>query len=748
MASLDGLANHLFHAVVALFVVERHDLAVTVNAEAELREVVRADRVAVEEGSELVHEDDVVRDLAHRVDLQAVLPAGESELGHLGQHRLRLLHPADEGDHEDDVREAHVLADPLHGLALEGEAFDVGRVCVAGRPAPADHRVALDGLEGGAAEETRVLVGLEVAHAHDNGLGPERRGDGADPLGEPLDEERLAVGVAAGEPGDRGGRLGIRDLLRVEKRHRVGPDRLADDELHPGEPDTVVRQERRLEGEVRVAEVDHDVGLGALQALDLGAHDVERDLAVVDAPGVALGARRGDEGALRDGRGAVSRADDGRDAELAGDDRRVAGPPTSVRDDRGGGLHDGLPVRGRHVRDQHLAGVEVRQVGNVDDDACVARGDLLADAAAGGEDLAGSVEDVGLEARRLALRGDRLGTGLDEVEESVEPVLGPFHVHRPVVVLLDRDRVLGKLEDVLVGQAEPLAVGLGSRDVPGRHPLLALDEDHLDCLVADEAAQHGTVALLEGGLEDVVLVGVDGALDDVLAEAVGAGDEDDVPEAGLGVEREHDARRGEVRAHHLHDADRQCHVEVVESLVNAVVDGTVGEEAREAAPAGVEEALVPVDVEVGVLLAGEARRRQVLGRRRRPHRQAHLVPVLLLELAVGGDDLVGEVLGQPGAVDDLPGALAAAREVGDVLGVELVDRLVERRKRPGFLQHVAVALGRDGEAVGDADALVGQFLVHLAEGGILATDDGHVLNPDLLEKADVFEAGHVWSSCS
>ena len=45
----------------------------------------------------------------------------------------------------------------------------------------------------------------------------------------------------------------------------------------------------------------------------------------------------------------------------------------------------------------------------------------------------------------------------------------------------------------------------------------------------------------ERGLVDVELVRIDRALHDRLAETVGGGDEDDVAEARLGIEREHDA---------------------------------------------------------------------------------------------------------------------------------------------------------------------------------------------------------------
>jgi hypothetical protein len=65
----------LLHALVALVVVERDRRAVAVDAQRELREIVRADREAVEARGEAVDEDHVVGDLAHGVDLEAVFAA-------------------------------------------------------------------------------------------------------------------------------------------------------------------------------------------------------------------------------------------------------------------------------------------------------------------------------------------------------------------------------------------------------------------------------------------------------------------------------------------------------------------------------------------------------------------------------------------------------------------------------------------------------------------------------------------------
>ena len=346
------------------------------------------------------------------------------------------------------------------------------------------------------------------------------------------------------------------------------------------------------------------------------------------------------------------------------------------------------------------------------------------------------------------LRGDRLGAGLDDVELSVDPVLGPLHVHRPAVVLLDRTRVAGEFQNVLVGEAEASAVGLRGGDVSRRVLRLALDEDHLHRLVAEEAAQHRAVAGEIGRLVDVELVRVDGALNHVLAEAVGARHEDGVAKARLGVDGEHHTRRGDIGAHHLHHADRQRDLEVVEALVDSVVNGAIGEEAGEATAARVEQALLALDVEIRILLAGEARRRQVLRSCGAAHGETDLLAVLLLKGAVGTQNLGGQIVGQPRAVDDLSGAFGFSCQRGDIGGVEVVEFGVQTVPGAGLVQHVAIGLGGDGESVRHADALPGQLLEHLAQRGVLSADQRHVVDAEVLKEADVPRCTHDLSSRS
>ena len=52
---------------------------------------------------------------------------------------------------------------------------------------------------------------------------------------------------------------------------------------------------------------------------------------------------------------------------------------------------------------------------------------------------------------------------------------------------------------------------------------------------------------------------------------------------------------------------------MVEPLVDAVVNRAVGEETGETTTARLEQTFGSLDVEIGVLLTGEARLRQILG---------------------------------------------------------------------------------------------------------------------------------------
>ena len=176
------------------------------------------------------------------------------------------------------------------------------------------------------------------------------------------------------------------------------------------------------------------------------------------------------------------------------------------------------------------------------DDPCGSRSDLFAHRATFDDDLAATFEDVVLKHVRFALRRHRLGPGLDDVDLPVEAVLRPLHVHRLLIVRFNRHRVVGQLEDVVIGETESLPVRLRRRNISRSRSGLAFEEDHLHGLVAEQSAKDRPVPQRKRRLMNVELIGIDRPLDDVFAEPVGAGDKHDVAKSGLRVKGEHDPR--------------------------------------------------------------------------------------------------------------------------------------------------------------------------------------------------------------
>ncbi|KAF0134379.1 MAG: Uncharacterized protein FD148_906 [Methylocystaceae bacterium] len=236
----------------------------------------------------------------------------------------------------------------------------------------------------------------------------------------------------------------------------------------------------------------------------------------------------------------------------------------------------------------------------------------------------------------VAARRDGFRAGLNDVELAVETILGPFDVHGAAragfgaIVLFDLDRLAGERQRLFVGDAEFLTfLGVGG-NVARRRPA-PIRKDHPDFFGAQRALQNSALALPIGGLEDVKFVGVDRALHDVFAKAVGAGEEDNVLESAFGVDREDDAGRRQIRAHHFHHADGVEHFEVIESIVDAIADGAVGEEARKAMADRVENGGGAAHIEIGVMLSGETRARQIFRRRRRAHRDRQIGSIFVGE---------------------------------------------------------------------------------------------------------------------
>ena len=102
-------------------------------------------------------------------------------------------------------------------------------------------------------------------------------------------------------------------------------DVLGDDELEAGQPHAFVGQPAKLERELGIADVHHDLGRRRGHLVERDVDDLDVEQARVHWPVSPSAQRHRHRRAILQQLGRVAAADDGGNAELARDDRRVTG---------------------------------------------------------------------------------------------------------------------------------------------------------------------------------------------------------------------------------------------------------------------------------------------------------------------------------------------------------------------------------------------------------------------------------------
>ena len=278
----------------------------------------------------------------------------------------------------------------------------------------------------------------------------------------------------------------------------------------------------------------------------------------------------------------VAAADDRGDAELARDDRRVAGAPATIRDDRRGALHHRLPVGIGHVGDQHIACLHAVHLRGRLHETHLALPYPLADRPSARKNLGLRLQAVTAQIAGAFARFHRFRPRLEDVELAVRAIAPPFDVHRPLVMLFDCNCVARELVRLLVGDREAIAIFGGDLHARCRRAdARAFGVDHPHGLRAQCLAQDRRSTRREIGLVQVELVGVDGTLNDGLAESIRRRDEHDLIEPRFRIEREHHPRGAEIAAHHPLHACRKRDVRMRKSLMHPVGDRAIVIEARQ-----------------------------------------------------------------------------------------------------------------------------------------------------------------------
>jgi hypothetical protein len=515
-------------------------------------------------------------------------------------------------------------------------------------------------------------------------------------------------------------------------------DVVVDDELQPGQAHAGIGQLAEVKGQLRVADVHHDfhTDLWHRATGNLGHFCLQQP--VVNEARIAFGAADGHQRVLFQQLGGVAAAHHGRNAQLPGNDGRVARAPAAVGDDGTGALHDRLPVGIGHIGDQHIAGLHLVHFGQAVHPPHRPGTNLLPDRPPLGQHGAAPFELVAQLrlALRLALHGFR--ARLQDVELAVHAVLAPFDVHRASIVLLDDQGIASELLNIGIGQRE--AVALLRRDLDSLHQLAGLGlflwrgEHHFDQLGTEVAPDQCALARTQHGFVHIELVRIHRPLHHRFAEAVAGRDEHHVLEAGFGVDGEHHTRSTPVGTHHALHASRQGDVGMGKTLVDAVADRPVVVQRGEDFLHLVKNIVDAMDVQEGFLLAGEGGVRQVLGRGRGAHGKSRL-RIAGTQHGKGFTDRRLQGGRKRLRLDPGTDLRTGFGQGAHVLGVERIQTGVDAVRQAVVLQEFAKGVRRGGEPGGDLHT-GGQLGNHFAEAGVLAADYLDIAHSQVLKRYD------------
>src|SRR5690606_12646306 len=388
------------------------------------------------------------------------------------------------------------------------------------------------GLVARTTHQLAVFVGLEVRQTHDDGLGVEGSGQSRNTFSQFFHEECTWAGVATSRRFHRLFQVAIH-IGVVQNSFGVNRNVVVDDEFQTSQTHTIVRNLREVKSQLWVTHVHHDfqADLGHLAPADF--FDLGFQQTVVNTAFVAFSTRhRHFLAFFQHVRGVVA-TNHGGDAQFASNNRRMAGTAATVGDDSRSQLHDGFPVRVRHVGHQHVAGFDQIHLGGVRHNTDFARTDLLANGAACNQHVAGGFQAVTLLHIVAALLGlHRLRTGLQNVDLAVDTITTPLNVHGTLVVFFNNGGVAGQFDHFFVAQG--VTVALRHRHVHSAHSVIGSTtfvKFHLDQLGADTAADDGVVTGSQRWLVHVELVRIDRTLNHGFAQAVGGSQKDHVLEA-------------------------------------------------------------------------------------------------------------------------------------------------------------------------------------------------------------------------
>ena len=269
----------------------------------------------------------------------------------------------------------------FQGFALEGEAVFETFGDITSCAAEAQHRVFFVRFVDAATHQVGVLVGFEVGHTDDGFTRVNRCSQCCHAFCDFIDIEVDRRSVA----GDAAGNFRFQFVvlfIKFQQGFGVDTDLAVDDEFHACQTDAFARQIGKAECELWVTDVHHYFYRCFRHVVQSNIGNLYVQQAGVDKAGIAFGTGYGNFLTVFQQFGCIAAADNGRNAQFARDNRRVAGASAAVGNDGGSTFHHGFPIRIGHVGNQYVAGFDGIHLGSIFNQTYFTLSDFLTDGTA------------------------------------------------------------------------------------------------------------------------------------------------------------------------------------------------------------------------------------------------------------------------------------------------------------------------------------------------------------------------------
>ena len=305
----------------------------------------------------------------------------------------------------------------------------------------------------------------------------------------------------------------VGEIVEAGESHGVNLDGIVNDELHAGEADAIGGKSPPVHRRFGAGNIEHDLGscFGEIDKGNLAF--LKRKEAGINFAFLAERAVYGDGISCGKFHGGIAGPDDGGDIQLTAYDGGMAGASAMVGDDGGGFPHERDPVGVGSFGDKDLPFLEFPGIGEAFEDNDRAGSDAVTD----GETFdKGSrcffIEVIAADDGGVFLGLDCFGAGLDDEEFLCPAIEGPLDIHGASVVLFDLGRPAGKLQNLVIIDAEAGLIRLG-RFNGANTGIVLVTIDHLDGLGAELSLDDGSVfRVIKEGLEDAEFIRCDRSL--------------------------------------------------------------------------------------------------------------------------------------------------------------------------------------------------------------------------------------------